>query len=204
MVASTLVTSRRPRDYDVEALRAAGNFLARGDRGMLLRLYICMHYLDTGEIEEAIASLGEAEGLYEGLALQSPAGTCAVFVFLNAIYKRDRAAAELWWQRLQAQRNIDLDAEYWQARAGLLWMQGQTDEARSACEHGYALALELPAAGAYDYTRSGFDAVRNALDEPSPGLAEMLTAINSEEGEGEAPEAETPEAEIPAVTDPAL
>jgi hypothetical protein len=40
---------------------------------------------------------------------------------------------------------------------------------------------------AYDYTRSGFDAVRNALDEPSPGLAEMLTAINADEAPAEVP-----------------
>ncbi|HEX4593743.1 MAG TPA: M50 family metallopeptidase [Bryobacteraceae bacterium] len=199
MVASTLVTSRRPRDFDVEVIRAAGNFLVRGDRGMLLRLYSCMHHLDTGEVPQAIVSLEEAERLYEGTAVQSPAGICAVFVFMNAIFKRDQAAAELWWQRLQAQRNIDFDAEYWQARAGLLWIQGQGDEARSACEHGYALALKLPAGGAYDYTRSGFDAVRNALDEPSPGLGEMLTAINSDEAEAEAAEAEAP-----AFTDPVL
>jgi hypothetical protein len=168
MVASTLVTSRRPRDYDVDVLHAAANFLARGDRGMLLRLYACMHYLDTGQVPEAVASLQEAEALYEGVAVRSPAGICALFVFLNAVFKRDLAAAELWWQRLQAQRNIDFDAEYWQARASILWLQGQIDEARSACEHGYSLAVELPAAGAYDYTRSGFDALRDALNEPPP------------------------------------
>jgi hypothetical protein len=41
--------------------------------------------------------------------------------------------------------------------------------------------------------------VRNALDEPSPGLGEMLTAINSDEAEAEAAEAEAP-----AFTDPVL
>jgi peptidase M50-like protein len=163
MVASTLVTSRRPRDFDLDVLHAAANFLTRGDRGMLLRLYTCMHYLDTGRVPEAVASLQEAEALYEGVAVQSPAGICALFVFLNAIFKRDRAGADLWWQRLQAQRNIDFDAEYWQARASILWLQGQIDEAHSACEHGFSLALQLPAAGAYDYTRSGFDALRDAL-----------------------------------------
>jgi len=193
MVASSLVTSRRPRDYDIDVLHAAGNFLARGDRGMLLRLYSCTHYLDTGQVPEAVASLQEAETLYEGGALQSPAGICALFVFLNAIFKRDVAAAELWWQRLQAHRDIDYDAEYWQARASILWLQGQTDEARAACESGYALALELPAAGAYDYTRSGFDALRDALNEPPPvALADMLNAIASEEVAAE-PEA-VPEA----------
>jgi hypothetical protein len=144
-------------------------------------------------VPEAVASLQEAETLYEGGAVQSPAGICALFVFLNAIFKRDVAAAELWWQRLQAHRDIDYDAEYWQARASILWLQGQTDEARAACESGYALALELPAAGAYDYTRSGFDALRDALNEPPPvALADMLNAIASEEVAAE-PEA-VPEA----------
>jgi hypothetical protein len=191
MVASTLVTERRPRDYDLDVLRAAGSFLVQGDRGMLLRLYTCMHHLDTGQVPEAVASLEEAEALYEGVAVQSPAGICALFVFLNAVFKRDRPEAERWWKRLQAQRHVDQDAEYWQARASILWLEGQTDEARQACERGYELALELPAAGAYDYTRSGFDALRDALNEPPPeGLAAMLTAITSDE------------APAPAIADP--
>jgi hypothetical protein len=198
MVASTLVTSRRPRDYDVDVIHEAAKFLSRGDRGMLLRLYSCMHYLDTGRIPEAVASLEEAEPLYEGVALQSPAGICAVFAFLNATFKRDLAAAELWWQRLEAKREIDLDAEYWQARTAMLWLRGETEEARQAWKRGHALALQLPAAGAYEYTRSGFDALGDVLNEPSPALAatvavhepappnetplaDMLAAITSDE-----------------------
>jgi hypothetical protein len=60
------------------------------------------------------------------------------------------------------------------------------------------VALELPAGGAYDYTRSGFDAVRNALNEPSPALAEMLKALNSTE-EGAKAETETPMAVDPVL-----
>jgi hypothetical protein len=198
MVASTLVTPRRPRDYDIEVIRAAGNFLTKGDRAMLLRLFSCLHYLDLGRIPEAMESLEAAEKLYENVTLQSGAGICAEFVFINAIFKRDRAAAELWWQRLQAQRRIDQDAEYWQARAGLLWIQGQTDEARQAYERGYPLALELPFAGAYEYTRSSFDGLRDALNETPPGahapLADMLAAITSDEEASE----------VPMVTDSAL
>jgi hypothetical protein len=196
MVASTLVTLHRPRDYDVEVIREAGNFLNKGDRAMLLRLFSCIHYLDSGRIPEAIQSLEQAEKLYENVTLQSGAGICAEFVFINAVFKRDRAAAELWWQRLQAQRRIDQDAEYWLAKAGLLWIQGKSAEARQAYEQGYALALELPSAGAYEYTRSSFDALRAALDErpDNSQLAEMLTAISSTEVEVEAP----------LVTDPAL
>ena len=196
MVASTLVTSRRPRDYDVEVIHVAGNFLNSGDRAMLLRLFSCIHHLDSGRILEAIESLEQAEKLFENVALQSGAGVCAEFVFINAVFKRDRAAAELWWQRLQAHRRIDQDAEYWLAQAGLLWIQGQTAEARQAYERGYVLAQELPSAGAYEYTRSSFDALRAALDErpDNSQLAEMLTAIRSTEAEVEAP----------LVTDPAL
>jgi len=177
MVASTLVTSRRPRDYDVEVIREAGNFLNKGDRAMLLRLFSCIHYLDLGRLPEAIGSLEQAEKLYENVALQNGAGICAEFVFINAVFKRDRAAAELWWQRLQAQRRIDQDAEYWLALAGILWIQGQSAEARQAYERGYTLALELPSAGAYEYTRSSFDALRDALNEPTP--EPILESANS-------------------------
>jgi hypothetical protein len=196
IVASTLVTSRRPRDYDLEVIHAAGNFLNKGDRAMLLRLFSCIHHLDSGRIPEAIESLEQAEKLYENVALQNGAGICAEFIFINAVFKRDRAAAELWWQRLQAQRRIDQDAEYFLALAGILWIQGQIDEARQAYDRGYALALELPSAGAYEYTRSSFDALRATLNERADNsqLAEMLTAIRSTEAEVEAP----------LVTNPAL
>jgi tetratricopeptide (TPR) repeat protein len=189
MVASSLVTARRPRDYDLDVFRAAGNFLTQGDRAMLLRLFACIHYLDSGRIAEALASLEEAERLYENVTLQNGAGICAEFVFINAVYKRDRTAAELWWQRLQGHRRIDRDAEYWQAQAGLLWLQGQHDQARKAYERGYALALELPAAGAYDYTRSGFDVLHTALNEAPDNkpLAVMLAAISSDQAAADAP-----------------
>ncbi len=188
MVASTLVTARRPRDYDLDVFRAAGNFLTQGDRAMLLRLFACIHHLDSGRIPEALESLEEAEKLYENATLQSGAGICAEFVFINSVYKRDRTAAELWWQRLQAHRRIDRDAEYWQAHAGLLWLQGQHEQARQAYERGYALALELPAAGAYDYTRSRFDALDSALNEAPDNkpLADMLAAISSDQAAAEA------------------
>ena len=198
MVASTLVTARRPRDCDIEVFRAAGNFLVQGDRGMLLRMYSCMHYLDAGQIPDALVSLQEAERLYSGATLKSPAGTCAEFVFINAIFKRDREAAEQWWKTLQAQKNIDFDAGYWRARASILWLEGQIDEARQACERGSALARELPATGAYEYSRWCFEALSGALNEPSPALAEMLTAITSTEAPGEV------EVEAPVVTDPAV
>ena len=93
---------------------------------------------------------------------------------------------------MQAQKDIDFDAGYWRARSSILWLQGQIEDARKAFETGYALALELPAAGAYDYTRSNFDALREALDEPSPALVEMLTAINSAEPDAEAPVSTNP------------
>ena len=199
MVASTLVTARRPRDCDIEVFRAAGDFLLHGDRAMLLRLYSCMYYLDSGQIPDALVSLQEAERLYSGAVLRRPAGICAEFVFMNAVFKRDREAAEKWWKTLQAQKGIDFDAEYWQARASMLWLQGQMDEARQAFDRGAAIARELPAVGAYEYTRWGFDVLRDALKEPSPDqFAGMLSAIKSSET---LPEAET---EAPVVSDPVL
>lgn len=206
MVASTLVTSLRPRDYDIGLIRNAGNFLAQGDRGMLLRLYACMHYLELGQNQDAIRALEEAESLYQGVGLQSPAGVCATFVFVNAIFKRDRAAAERWWHRLQACRNIDFDAEYWQARASILWLQGQSDAAREALERGNTLARELPSAGAYEHVRWSQEKLAEALDQAPPSeaapestapvsesIGQMLNALASDEAPVEAR----------AITDPA-
>ena len=168
MVASSLVTSTRPRDFDVALINRAGDFIAQNERGMLLRLFACMHHIDAGEIEEAIANLEKAEGLWDQAVVKRPGGICAEFVFFCAVYKRDAAAAELWWQRLETQRKIEFDADYWKARGSIMWLRNQPAEAFHAWERGNALAAGLPSAGAYEFTRSCFERLRSVLDTPVP------------------------------------
>jgi hypothetical protein len=168
MVASSLVTSLRPRDFDIALIHRAGGFIAQNERGMLLRVFACMHHIDAGQIPEAIVSLEKAEALWDQAAVKRPAGICSEFVFFCAVYKRDAAAAELWWQRLETQSKIDFDADYWKARASIMWLRNQPAEAFHAWERGNALAAKLPASGAYEFTRSCFERLRSVLDAPAP------------------------------------
>jgi hypothetical protein len=166
MVTTSLVTPVRPRDFDVDVLRRAADSVASGERGLLLRLFACLHYLDQNRIPEAVAAMEEAEALYPDSKFDRPGDICAEFVFVNAFYKRDLAAADMWWQRLEDSPKLDFDVDYWRAQTARLWLKGESAEAREAWEQGNALAQKLPAAGNYEFTRSCFAKLRAALDTP--------------------------------------
>jgi hypothetical protein len=174
MVASSLVTPIRARDFNVSTINRAADFITQGERGLLLRLFACIHYLDVGRVPEALSSMQAAEGLYEQSTFEKPEDICAEFVFINAFHKRDLAAAELWWQRIESLGKIDRDADYWRARTALLWLRGERAEAREAWERGNALAEKLPAAGVYEGTRACFAKLGAALDAP---VQDSLTAL---------------------------
>jgi hypothetical protein len=166
MVASSLVTPIRPRDFNVSTINRAADFITQGERGLLLRLFACIHYLDAGRLPEALASMQAAETLYEQSVFEKPQDICAEFVFINAFHKRDLAAAELWWRRIESLGKIERDADFWRARTALLWLRGEREEARDAWEHGNALAQSLPAVGVYEGTRACFAKLRAELDAP--------------------------------------
>jgi tetratricopeptide (TPR) repeat protein len=181
MVSTSAVSRIRPRDFDVKVINTAADFVPHDERGLLLRLFACLHYLDANRIPEAIASMQDAEALYEQSTFDKPQDICAEFVFVNALYKRDLAAAEVWWKRIGTLRKIDPDADYWRAKASLHWLKGEHEEARDAWERGNALAQKLPMAGTYDFTRSCFASLRAALDTPmqtTPPPFESLRSLS--------------------------
>jgi hypothetical protein len=95
----------------------------------------------------------------------------AEFVFVNALYARDLAAAEAWWLKLQALEKIDYDADYWRARASFLWLSGELEDARQAWERGNEQAQKLPTCGIYNFSRWQLAELRKVLDQgvPEPG-----------------------------------
>ena len=131
---------------------------------MLLRLFACKHYVDDNYTPGALESLQEAEALYDECRFERPQDICAEFAFVNAFYKHDLAAAELWWQRIEAMQGIEPDADYWRAKTSILWLKGERDGAFAAWHTGNAMAEQLPSAGVYDFTRSCFARLRKALD----------------------------------------
>jgi hypothetical protein len=174
MVTTSLVTPVRPRDFDVNAINQAADSVPTGERGLLLRLFACLHYLDRDCIPQAIASMEQAEALYDECRFEKPQDICAEFVFLNAFYKRDLAAAELWWRRVDSLRKVERDADYFRAKAALYWLRAEREEAREAWQRGNALAQKLPSAGTYDFTRSCFANLGAELDAPRQ---ESFTAL---------------------------
>ncbi len=181
MVTTSAVASVRPRDFDVNVIHDAADFVPHGERGLLLRLFACKHYVDDNWVPGALESLQEAEALYEECKFERPQDICAEFTFVNALYKRDLAAAEMWWQRIEAMHGIEPDADYWRAKAALLWLKGELEGARAAWDTGNALAEELPSTGMYDFTRACFARLRKALDASSRTASQAVTQECREE-----------------------
>jgi Zn-dependent protease len=165
VVSATLVTPLRARDCDVRMLDRAARFLQHGKEAMLIRLFQYLHHVDAGRIGAGVAAMAEAEALYPGLAQTLDAELHAEFVFANALFRRDLEAARLWWRRMEIKGIKRFNADYWKARAALLWVEGNREEAEEAWQKGNAVAQALPAAGAYEFDRWCFQQLREAFDE---------------------------------------
>jgi Zn-dependent protease len=162
---STLVTPLGPRDYDIEAIQRAAISIAHGPRVLHLHLLASSYYLDWGRIPEAIQALAQAEAIYEESASEIPVEWHTEFVFGKALLQRDAAGARLWWDRMEAKKPSRFNGDYWVARSALLWSENHLQEAEEAWQKGYALAQQLPKAGAYEFDRDRFALLRKVLDE---------------------------------------
>jgi hypothetical protein len=165
IVGSTLVTQLRPRDYDIEALQRACSLIARGQEGLLLRLYASSYYLDCGRLPEASHALSEAETIYDESGQDLPAELHSEFVFSTAYLRRDAAAARLWWQRMEAKKPTRFNVDYWLAHSALCWVENRHDEAQESWQKSFTLGQQLPKAGAYEFDRHRVTLLRHAMDE---------------------------------------
>ncbi len=168
MAGTSLLSSIRPRDWDIGLINEAADFLKTGIQGMVLRIIASHYYLDSGNIPEAVASMNDAASLFSEQAIRKPADFYAGFVFMNAFYARNLPAAEAWWLKLQPLGKIDYDADYWLARSSILWLSGDPTGARQAWERGDERARRLPSSGIYDFTRWKFAELGKALDQDAP------------------------------------
>jgi Zn-dependent protease len=164
MVASSLVTRLRPRDFDVAILNRAAACMVTGLRGMLLNLFLYMHHCDCGRTAEGLHYFDIAESMYPQIASDLPADLHLEFVYGNAFFKHDLAAAQLWWQRMEAKGKSRQKVDYWKARTSLLWIEGSIGEAREAWQKADSWARQMPAAGAYDRDRDDIARLGAALD----------------------------------------
>lgn len=175
VVGCSLVSSLRPKDYDIEAIQRAARFITQGRQGLLLRLYAYLYFFDSGRIPEALQALDQAETVFAQSASDIPADLHTDFIFGSAFLKRDAPAARVWWKRMEAKKAPHLSADYWKARSALLWIENQAEQAQAAWDKGNELVQKLPQAGAYEFERYCFAQLRQVLDvSPAPALPGIL------------------------------
>jgi hypothetical protein len=177
MATASTVTQIRPRDWDINLINEAAQVVTNGREGMIVRLMASHYHLDAGLIPEALANVKAAESLFNAITVSKPADFYAEFVFVNAVYAHDLGAAEDWWLKLQALNGIDYDADYWRARASVLWLRGELEDARQAWERGNELAAKLPVCGLYDFTRSHFGVLRKILADGDGDIVERAAVL---------------------------
>ncbi len=164
-IGSSLVSSLRPRDYDIGSIRSAANGIAHGRQALLMWLYAFSHSIDAGNEQEADEVLAQAELVCLQSASNVPAEFHTAFVFGNALVRRDPVATRFWWNRMQARKPTRFNADYWRAQSALHWIEGNLDEARIAWEKSHALVEQLPQAGAYDFSRYCCSLLRRELEQ---------------------------------------
>jgi peptidase M50-like protein len=165
IVGASLVTPLRPRDYDIGAIQRAAQVITQGERGMLLRLYAYMHFLDCERRSEAQQVLREAESVCEASAPNIPPELYTVIVFGNAYLGRDAAAARKWWTRMEARKPTRFNSDYWLAASALHWIEGDSKAAAEAWQKADAQAQQLPQAGAYEFDRYNCALMKQVLNE---------------------------------------
>jgi hypothetical protein len=195
-LATSSITPARPRDFDIRTIEHAAELISGSERALLLRLAACEHYLDSEQIPEALSSLRAAETLYEQCSFDEPAELCEEFTFINAFYKRDLDAAEMWWEQVELNRDIEIGVDYWRAWAALQLLRGETEDAREAVKHGFALLRHLPPSGMMDFTWSCFEQLRLEIDQPVSKTPESLEGSLSARAAPCAPQEYTTSVEI--------
>jgi Zn-dependent protease len=167
-LASMLVTERRYRDLDIDAIQRAANQYPQERRGLFLQLCASNYYLDTGRISDARAALGTAEAIYNDNSIDLPGPLHTPFVIGHAYLNHNAAAARIWWERMEAKKFERNNVDYWLAQTALYWIEGRMKEAEEVWRKADAEAQKLPRfGGAYEFDRMRCALLRKELDHPS-------------------------------------
>ena len=165
VIASTTVTSRRPRDYDIETVERAAGSIAKGINEVQLHLCAYAFYLDTGQLDQASQAMAKAESLCQESSLKPQDDWYSIFVFAHAFLRHDAAAARRWWERMEARKSYRFGDGLWESRCALLWSENRLEEASEAWKKADAWARQLPAAGAWDAQRHAIQLMGQALNQ---------------------------------------
>ena len=174
-VSSTLVSPRRPRDFDIAAIHRASVQINAGQPALLLRLWAMHYYQDIGAIDDALHSLTQAERIYAESASDIPAQLHTPFVIGCALLRRDAAGVRHWWQQMQSRKLDRQNGDYWLARCAFHWAEGDVAAARESFEKGREYISNLPNTGVYNFDRDLYGQMEAVLHEPPTGAPESAS-----------------------------
>jgi hypothetical protein len=192
-VSSTVVSERRPRDYDVATMeRIYGDFTI-GRRALLLRLWTSSCYLDRGDFAKASSALAEAERIFFEAAPDASGALLTGFLIKGAILGRDRAYFQKWWQLIEGKKPENPNQDFWLAKCAFYMAESNLAVAREAFNIGQDYLARLPRTGTYNYDRDCYARIKEILDrmpsergtesrqqaEPFTSRSEMLTSAVS-------------------------
>ena len=152
-VSCTLVSQRRPRDYDIEAIKRASLHFTAGREALLLRLFAASYYFDRSLIDETCKFLCEAERIYHESASDAPPELHTSFIIKGFLVGADQAYVRHWWNSMQSKKTANLDQDYLLAKCIIHWVDGDVSAARDTWDAGQAYLRRLPDVGTYNYDR---------------------------------------------------
>jgi hypothetical protein len=182
-LASTQVSPRRYRDLDIASIESAASRYPQEFAGLNLQLCAANYYLDSDRLPEARTALAAAESIYNNNSIDLPGRIHPAFVFGEAYLNRDAAAARLWWDRMGAKDPEPCKVDYWLAKAALLWIEGNSNEAKEDWQMAYDDAQKLPESGSAEFDLSRCAMLRKELEQPSqtpvPKIAAKVAAVSA-------------------------
>jgi hypothetical protein len=172
-VQSTLISQRRPRDYNIDSINSASRHFTSGEAGLLLRLWAAEYYDDVGESSKACNSLAAAEHICQDAPSDISSDLQTSLVIYSAIMRHDPKAAGAWWQKMQTKKPARQNSNYWLAKCAFHWAENDLDSACAAWESGSAWLTGMPNVGVYNYDRDCYARMKEILNSP---LAESRVA----------------------------
>ena len=178
LAGSTVVTSLRPRDYDIAAIKRAELMITRGLQAIVLRLIDSDYHLDRGEFGEAAEAAKGAETICRDSGIEVSVELRVALAFRTALLCRDPQSTRHWWNQIEIAKGVHKGSDYWLAKSALLLIEGQTQEAWTAWNRASDLVNQLPIAGDYEFDRYRCELLRQAISSTRAGAAaDAVTSV---------------------------
>ena len=181
MTYASTVTAIRARDFDIDTIQEAAGSVARGHDELFMHMCAYAYFLDRGELSSAESALITTTKFCLETSVVVPTDWLSVFVFGDALVRRDPVAARTWWQQYERQKGIKMADEGWTSYSALLWIEGHRDEAEEAWKKADQWARSLTDSGYAEGERNAVILLRHAMDEPKGFSTERVVATTAED-----------------------